>query len=402
MATGKEPPPERAETDSSLRAERQQTDDELGKSGGRAEEAADRVVERARERADATVEAASAKADDTMTRAGASEAARGDVTRAETVQRAALADERDTADRALDHEREERRRTVAALLERERGRTDDNLSLERAAADLGLAKIIAELTEALRIRDEFLSVASHELRTPLTPISLQLGSLAREAAKHPDSALAKEVVKYTAVATRQTKRLSNLVADLLDVSRLSSGKPTLELDSVDLGTLVHGVVDRHQPQAERASCTLRVDAPTVVGHWDALRLEQLVTDLLDNALKFGRGHPIHVRVEAIDSMARLTVRDEGIGIPPTDLPRIFERFERGVSQRNYGGLGLGLYVCRAIAEALGGTIAVQSEEGQGATFTVELPLEGPRTGFASTEALESLAVSRGRDREREQ
>jgi signal transduction histidine kinase len=123
---------------------------------------------------------------------------------------------------------------------------------------------------------------------------------------------------------------------------------------------------------------VRLDGP-LTGRWDRLRLEQVVTNLLSNALKYGPGKPIQVRLEAAGELARLTVRDEGIGIEPECLSRIFEKFERAVSGRHYGGLGLGLYITRQIVSALGGRVAVESRPQQGAVFTVELPLRGPGT-----------------------
>ena len=230
----------------------------------------------------------------------------------------------------------------------------------------------------MRIREEFLSLASHQLKTPLTPLALRLQSLAREAAKQPDSSFAENVNGYIDAANRQVRKLSALVAELLDVSRMASGKLRLVLEPVDLGTVVRDVAARYRPRAEKASCILDVEAPSVTGRWDELRLEQVVTDLIENAIAFGPEKPIRIRLQATSEKARLTVRDEGIGIAPNDQSRIFERFERAVSSRSHGGFGFGLYICRTIVEALGGTIFVQSEPGRGSTFTVELPLSGPR------------------------
>lgn len=238
--------------------------------------------------------------------------------------------------------------------------------------------ILAELADAARIREEFLTLASHQLKTPLTPLALSLQSLAREAAKHPDSAFARHVNGYIDTATRQVRKLSELVAELLDVSGMTSGKLRLVLEPVDLGTVVRDVAARYRPRAEKASCLLDVEAPGVTGRWDELRLEQVVTNLIENAIAFGPGKTIRIRLQATSEKARLTVRDEGIGITPNDQSRIFERFERAVSSRNHGGFGLGLHICRTIVEALDGTISVQSEPGRGSIFTVELPLSGPR------------------------
>jgi PAS domain S-box-containing protein len=234
----------------------------------------------------------------------------------------------------------------------------------------------AQAEEGVRLRDEFLSVASHELKTPLTPLALRLAQLKKEAQGTQPGQLPRErELRSLAVAERQVKKLAELVGDLLDVSRLSTGRMKLELESVDLSALVREVVSRFEPEAEQAGCRLEPRFhPSIVGRWDRLRLDQVVTNLLSNALKYGAGKPVHITLESDGARARLTVRDEGIGIAPGDLQRIFGRFERAVSERNYGGLGLGLYVTRQYVQAMGGTVEARSVQGQGATFTVELPV----------------------------
>jgi signal transduction histidine kinase len=190
------------------------------------------------------------------------------------------------------------------------------------------------------------------------------------------------------VAQRQVRRLADLVESLLDVSRLSTGRLQLRLGEVDLTAVAREMVSQLQQQAQSAGCEVRLEAVDPVrGIWDQLRLEQVVTNLLTNAFKYGAGQPIHLRVWAEAGKAKLQVRDQGIGIDPMNHRRIFGMFERAVSDRHYGGLGLGLYITRQIVEALGGAIYVDSEPGQGATFTVELiqsapPLPGPGTGEA--------------------
>jgi signal transduction histidine kinase/DNA-binding NarL/FixJ family response regulator len=244
----------------------------------------------------------------------------------------------------------------------------------RIAMALDNARLYRQAREAIRVRDEFLSVASHELNTPLATLTLQLD----EAFLHDRGPVSPDRQQGLERLQRQLARLAHLVANLLDVSRLTARRLTLERSSVDLAATARDVADQLAPELARAGCSVRLEAPApVVGHWDPLRVAQVVTNLLSNAYKYGAGKPIDVSVEAREERARLTVRDHGIGIPLDDQERIFERFERAVSASNYGGLGLGLYITRQVVEAHGGTIAVHSAPAAGATFVVELPLTGP-------------------------
>nr|WP_233278130.1 ATP-binding protein [Myxococcus stipitatus] len=247
----------------------------------------------------------------------------------------------------------------------------------RAALSMENARLYREAQEAIRLRDEFLSIASHELKTPLTPLSLKLQALARELERHPDTIPYSVVKGYVDTGARQVKKLAELVGDLLDVSRIAAGRLALELEDVDLGALIREVASRYEPHAARAGSTLQVEGGEggLVGRWDRLRLEQVVTNLIDNAVKYGAGKPILLSLEQAPSRARLRVRDQGIGIAPEHLPRLFGRFERAVSERHYGGLGLGLYITRTLVEAMGGRVRVESEQGRGSTFTVDLPRE---------------------------
>jgi signal transduction histidine kinase len=182
------------------------------------------------------------------------------------------------------------------------------------------------------------------------------------------------------VVSRQTRRLARLVDELLAVSRIVSGRLHLEPEELDLGEVVRDVAAGMQQNLSRAGCPLFVAAPELVsGRWDRLRLEQLVTNLLSNAAKFGAGKPIEIAVGRTTSNATLIVRDHGIGIPADRVRAIFERFERAVSARAYGGLGLGLYIARSIVEAHGGTICADTAPGGGARFTVALPFAVPAT-----------------------
>ncbi len=263
---------------------------------------------------------------------------------------------------------------VYEALRDERGNIEGVIAVATDVTESVLARrrvegLKAQAEEGVRLRDEFLSVASHELKTPLTPLALRLAQV-RRTVQQP------EVKAHLDVAERQVKKLAALVGELLDVARLTSGRLSLDLERLDLAALVRDVAARLEPEAERAGTKLVVEAEgEAQGHWDRLRLEQVVGNLLSNAIKYGGGRPVHVRVGRGNDRAVLSVRDEGIGIPEEAHGRIFDKFERAVSDRNYGGLGLGLYVTRQFTELMGGTVRVQSEPGQGATFYVELPLE---------------------------
>ncbi|AKJ01395.1 PAS domain S-box-containing protein [Archangium gephyra] len=257
---------------------------------------------------------------------------------------------------------------------REEQRLAEDLA-RRAALAVDNARLYREAQRAVRLRDEFLSVASHELKTPLTPLNLNLSALSREVSRSCSGAGHPEALqRHVDMARRQLWKLSTLLNALFDVSRIAQGRLTLEVTDTDLGEVLGEVAAWFSPEAARVGSKLWVEGePHVPGRWDRLRLEQVVTNLLSNAIRYGAGRPIHARVEARGDRARLVIRDEGIGISPEALERIFGKFERAVSDRHYGGLGLGLYITRSIVEAMGGTIRVDSRPGQGSTFTVELP-----------------------------
>jgi signal transduction histidine kinase len=244
----------------------------------------------------------------------------------------------------------------------------------RAALALENARLFQEAQQAVLLRDEFLAVAAHELRTPLTTLGLQLGTLVQRARRETSSDLVERLER----GLRQVRRLGTLVETLLDVSRLSTGVLPLSLEPVDLGELVGEVLERFEAEAQAVGCTLRPELGTgIVSQWDRLRVEQAVSSLLSNALKFGSRQPVEVRVASDGKVARLVVEDRGIGIPTEQLERIFERFGRAVSSRSYGGLGLGLYLARRAAEAHGGRVWAEQRPGGGARFILELPLGAP-------------------------
>lgn len=252
---------------------------------------------------------------------------------------------------------------------------------ETLALAIDNARLHDEAQRAIRLRDEFLSIASHELRTPITLVQLEVQGLLRGARRGTLRALSDEqVVARLESAEGGVKRLTRMVSELLDVSHMAENPLMLTREEVDLAIVAAEVVARFEETATRSTGTLSLDAtPGASGRWDRMRVEQLVTNLVSNAVKYGAGKPVSVRVEASAEEAVLAVQDHGIGIAPEDVPRIFGRFERAVSERNYGGLGLGLYLARQIVDAHGGTIAVESAPGAGATFTVRLPRRAPVT-----------------------
>lgn len=249
------------------------------------------------------------------------------------------------------------------------------------AAAVDASRLLRRAQEAVAARDEFLSIASHELKTPLTSLILHADALRAATRRGAPEQLAGRAD----LIRRSADRLARLVSSLLDISRIGAGRLDLEREQTDLAEVVREVADRFAEEARKAGSDVRVEATPAVGSWDRLRVDQVVTNLLANALKYGAGAPVDVRVRAEGGRAVLTVRDRGIGISEEDQRRIFQRFERAVSQRNYGGFGLGLWIVRQIVEAQGGTVRVESAPGRGSTFTVELET-GPRAGATPDDA----------------
>jgi signal transduction histidine kinase len=245
----------------------------------------------------------------------------------------------------------------------------------QAALAVDNARLYREAQDAVRVRDEFLAIAGHELKTPLAALQLQLQSLERAASRAQLLTPPARLVDRLQKAVAQGLRLEQLIDDLLDVSRISAGRLRFDAEECDLSQLVRGAAERCIDELQRAGCdlTLSLEAP-LIGRFDRQRLDQVVTNLLSNAIKYGRGKPVEIRLWRGSANAHLSVRDQGIGIAPADQARIFDRFERAVSQRNYGGIGLGLWIVRQIVEAHGGTIRVESQPGHGANFILDLPL----------------------------
>jgi signal transduction histidine kinase len=237
--------------------------------------------------------------------------------------------------------------------------------------------LLDELRDAIRARDEFLSVASHELRTPITTLTLQVDGLSRMLHDQVPLSLAEKVTRRLDVTRRQVDRLAALVAALIDVSRITSGRIQLSRQLADLVDVVRTVAERFGEEALRSGSALRFERhPPIWGNLDVSRVDQVLTNLLSNAIRYGRGKPIVVGVDGDRERARFWVADQGIGIPPEHQARIFQRYERAAPSTNYAGLGLGLWISRQLVEAMGGTISVRSEPDVGSVFTVEIPRAG--------------------------
>lgn len=234
--------------------------------------------------------------------------------------------------------------------------------------------LLDELRGAIRARDEFLSIAGHELRTPITTLTLQVESLEGLLRQQAPPELLSTLSRRLEVTKRQVDRLAVLVATLVDVSRINSRRVQVSREPADLIDVLRSAVERLTDQASRAGSSLRLEnSGPIPGDYDVFRVDQIATNLLSNAIRYGRGKPIVVRASAQDGRARFSVEDGGIGIAPQDQGRIFQQYERASSSTNYAGLGLGLWISRQLAEAMGGTISFRSQEGVGSVFSVELP-----------------------------
>jgi signal transduction histidine kinase len=232
----------------------------------------------------------------------------------------------------------------------------------------------AALERAVRARDEFLSVASHELKTPITSLQLYVQGMVRAQSK--GTLTAEQLnVRLNRVQV-QCGRLEKLINNLLDVSRIDARAPALQRESFDMSELVADAAERFAEEFARAGCQVTVEArEPVVGCWDRMRLEQAVTNLLQNAARYAPGAPVHVRVQSEGPWVRIVVRDGGPGIAEKDHTRIFERFAQAESEQFAGGFGLGLWIVKQVVEAHEGSVTLVSRPGSGATFTLMLPCD---------------------------
>jgi signal transduction histidine kinase len=271
--------------------------------------------------------------------------------------------------------------TIDGEDERRHGERDLALAeefAERAAVAIDNARLyheaqaaLLEANEALGLRDQFLSVASHELRTPLTALKGQI-QLAQRRLSQGQVERVGTLIDHADV---QVGRLTRLVRDLLDVSRIAAGGLPIEREPVALGALLRRVTELERATVPGRTFELEIPATVPVIAADGERLEQVLINLMENARKYSSApSPIHIRLSVADDAISIAVSDRGVGVPAEDQDRIFERFHRaGNVDRNIAGLGLGLYIAGEIVRAHGGGLSVQSVPGEGSTFTVTLP-----------------------------
>lgn len=248
--------------------------------------------------------------------------------------------------------------------------------------ETALAARVAELEAELRARDDFLAIAAHELRNPMTPICARLELLlarARQAAGGMPAGLVHGLELLEGMVNAYLRRATTL----LEVARASSGKLNLQTVEVDLSALIRQVTANMLPLAESAGCEIRITVEDGVSAFcDPTAIEQILENLLSNAIRFGPGQPVEVALASNGELARLSVRDEGVGIPDCDQAAIFERFHRSRRAKPSGGFGVGLWVTRQLVRAMRGEISVSSRRGCGSAFTVKLPLRPGEAEYA--------------------
>ena len=240
------------------------------------------------------------------------------------------------------------------------------------------ARKVAE--ETVEMQDDFISIAAHELKTPITPISMQLQLLERVIVKESATTLQntknQNLLRLSKNAKGEVDRLARLIDELLDISRISSGRLILNLEEFNLSHLVESTIERYRSSLEKSGSVIHTQIePDVIGYWDLTRLESCVQNLLTNAIKYGDGNPIELNLKKIDKLVVLTVKDHGIGISEEDQCKVFKKFSRAVNVKEYSGFGLGLYIISEIAKAHGGAVKLESELHKGSTFSIELPIQ---------------------------
>ncbi|RZL02798.1 MAG: hybrid sensor histidine kinase/response regulator [Rubrivivax sp.] len=262
----------------------------------------------------------------------------------------------------------QRQQTQRQLLALEESRRQQQTLL----TELQATKV--DLQNALRMRDDFMSLVAHELRTPLSALSIDIQVRQKHLEKGNASLFGPEQLSgMFAKYRRQSQSMTRLIEDMLDVSRIRNGKLSIRPSTTDLSRLLERLVDDFPRQDSDSVISVNIE-PGVTGFWDEFRIEQVVINLLSNALRYGGGKPVEVALQSTPQAARITVRDWGIGIAPDAQQRIFEQFVREANPAAHTGLGLGLYITKQLVEAHEGSITVDSREGEGSVFTVTLPL----------------------------
>jgi len=249
---------------------------------------------------------------------------------------------------------------------------------DRAGITIDKAKLYTEAREAIRIRDEFLSIASHELKTPLTSILLSLQLILRRLEKNTHKfAESEEIFKAVEISITQSKRMSRLINDLLDVSLITSDYFQIDPEEVNLTGLLKDVEMKFEVilKHKKIDLVIKEAQENVTGYWDRVRIEQVISNLISNALKYGNGKPILIKTELQKDHVLIKVKDRGIGIRPEDKDRIFKVFNRGLDVKSYKGIGVGLFISKKIVDAHKGELIVNSSLGNGSTFIVKLPVK---------------------------
>jgi PAS domain S-box-containing protein len=248
--------------------------------------------------------------------------------------------------------------------------------VRRATLALDNSRLYREAQEAIRMREDFLSMASHDLRSPLNALQLRVQLLMRNL-KTRDGFPLDLVEDSLRAMHRQGARIQTLVESLFDVSRIQSGHQSVELEEFDLSAATRDIVHRQADLLRSAGCEWTVTAEPVLVRGDRVRLERILTNLLSNAAKYGAGSPVEIVVRRVGGSAELSVADHGIGVAAEDIPKLFQRFSRVGNRAAFHGTGLGLWIARLMVDAIGGTIRVETKAGQGAKFIVALPALGP-------------------------
>ena len=274
--------------------------------------------------------------------------------------------------------------TISFLTDTSRRRFDENSlraavePADRASIAIENARLYQVAQDAIRNREAFMAIAAHELRTPLTIILLHIQKANTDIKKLMEKHTGMEKIpELLEKSEKQGFRLAKLINDLLDVSLATTGKLSLHRERVDLNVLVEEALQLFSIQLKKVKPFIVYDRSSepVIGYWDRVRLEQVISNLLSNALKYGKAKPVNILVRKEGQEAVIKVKDQGIGVKPQHRKKIFELFKRGVSTSDYTGIGIGLYISERIVEAHGGTIEVDSKEGIGSTFTIRLPLK---------------------------